>query len=354
MKTPITDASALARFTTTTTKPPTAYPFARVDGRTIPVSEARRGGSYTCLGCGAPMIPRLGSVNAHHFAHKAAGKCDPDNALHETAKVYVERLFLNAKRLGERLDIQHACPDCGTALHTDMAAGDRITIEETVVPNTRSDLAVFRNGVPHMIIEVVVTHNLDDNTRVAYEKSGILVVRVHPSWVAGGVACDVGDALNAPVCNRCTMRSKHVDDFMNDMLKHDGIPRLITHDKNGRPLYQNARSEANKQALFIVQCGFTQQTSRPTLFKYETQFWRVYVDIDSTDVMPMWETDAAAAVYTVPKTGMDEGNCIPDCRNCVVNKAMRVLEKSGVRTRRYFLDDTFCLHEGRPDIKQRL
>lgn len=28
--------------------------------------------SYYCVGCGAEMIPRLGKINAHHFAHKVS------------------------------------------------------------------------------------------------------------------------------------------------------------------------------------------------------------------------------------------------------------------------------------------
>lgn len=354
MKPPTPEASARAASTTPTAKHPTAYPFAREGGSTIPVSEAKRGGNYSCLGCGAPMMPRLGSVNAHHFAHKAAGKCDPDNALHETAKAYVEKLFLDARGRGERLDIQHACPECGTTLHTDMAAGDRIALEESAVPNTRSDLVAFRGGRPHMIVEVVVTHDLDGDTSAAYERSGILVVRVHPSWTANGVACDVGKALNAPVCDRCMARARHVDDFMSDMTSVGGLPRPVTRDRFDRPLYRSVRSEANEQALLIMRCGFEQQPSRPTLFKYETRFWRVYADIDSTKDMSMWETGAAAAVYTVTKTRVDERDRTPDCERCVVDKAMRVLEDHGVHTRRYFQDDTFCWHEEHPDIRQRL
>lgn len=352
MKASIPDSSMLGG-PAPTVKPPTAYPFALENGRAVPVSEARRGGNYSCLGCGEPMIPKLGSVNAHHFAHRAAGKCDPNKALHETAKAHVERLFLNARSRGELLDIQHACPECGTTPHTDMAAGDSLEFEKSVVPGTRSDIVVFRGGRPHMIVEVVVTHDIDDNTRTAYEMSDILVVRVRPLWAAGGVACDVGDSLNAPACDRCIARSKHVDDFMSDMRSVGRLPRPVTHDRFGRSLYQGIRSDANEQALLIMQCGFAQQ-SRPTLFKYETPFWGVYVDIDSTKVIPMWETGAAAAVYTDPRLDKGERDRIPDCRRCVVDKAMSVLGKHGVRTRRYHQDVTFCWHEGHPDIRQRL
>lgn len=333
---------------------PIAYPFAKTGGRTVSASEAERGGDYACLGCGAPMLVKRGSVKAHHFAHRTAGRCDPDHALHETAKSYVERLFLDARRLGKRLHIQHGCPGCGAAQQTDMAAGDSIWRERTVVPNTRSDLAVFRGGRPHMVIEVVVTHDIDDGTRAAYEKSRVLVVRVHPSWTAGGITCMVGESLNAPQCGACVMREYRLDMFLTDAPEHAGAPRLVTHDNGGRVLYPKLRAEANKQALRITQCGFTQQ-NRPTLFRRETKHWNIFADIDSTSVLAIWETNADAAVYAFPKNrDVNEKDCIPDCKNCVVGAATRLLEASGVHTRRYFLDDSHCWHEGRPSIIQTL
>lgn len=337
-----------------TAKPPITYPFAKDGDLVIPVSEARPGGNYACPGCGEPMIPKRGSMKAHHFAHKVVGRCDPDHTLHETAKMYVEKLFLNAKKSGDHLDIQHACPCCGSVSHTDMAAGDYITREETVIQDTRSDLAVFRDGRPYMIIEVVVTHDLEDGTRAAYEKSGVLVVRVHPSWVVGGITCKVGDALNASTCGPCTARDRHVSGFLEGVSEYGGSPRPITHDRFGRTIYSRLGSAALRQATLIMRCGFAQQPSRPTLFKHETEYWNVFADIDSTKVLPIWETNADAAVYAFPKNGMVERDCTPDCMACVTSKARRVLEKAGVRTRRYFLDNSHHWHRGHSNVRQYL
>jgi hypothetical protein len=238
-------------------------------------------------------------------------------------------------------------------MHTNMTAGDRIMCEETIIPNTRSDLVVFQSNKPYMIIEVVVTHDLEKHTCAAYEKSGILTIFVNPSWIAGGITCGVGDALNVPHCDSCITRQQHIDDLLKEMSGHGSMPRLITQDKFGRTLYPKTRSEANQQALLIMMCGFMQQ-DRPTLFKHETEFWNIYADIDSTKEMPIWVTNADAAVYAFPKNKRDERDCKPDCRRCVTSKTKHLLEKYGVHTRRHFRDIEGCWHKGRPNIQQHL
>lgn len=330
------------------------YPLASDGSRVVRVSEAERGGNYACLGCGKPMIPKRGDKITHHFAHKVVGSCSPDSALHETAKAHLERLFLDAKKVGKPLDVQHACPGCGSALRTDMVAGDRMVSEVSVVPGTRSDLVVFVGGRPHVIVEVVVTHDIEDATRDAYGRSGVLVVRVHPSWMDGGVTCRVGDALNAPLCGKCLARKKRVDGFLEGVSGR-GRPRAIRRDRFGRSIKPRLASAAAKQARRIIRCGFKQQPSRPTLFKYETRYWCVFADIDSTKMMPIWETNAEAAVYAFPRNrGMWERRCVPDCRICVADKARKVLEGAGVRVRRYFSASDKHWHMAGSGVSQHL
>lgn len=43
----------------------------------IYIDEAEPGHSYFCPACGSVLIQKLGSINAHHFAHKVKAECDP-------------------------------------------------------------------------------------------------------------------------------------------------------------------------------------------------------------------------------------------------------------------------------------
>ena len=62
-------------------------------------------------------------------------------------------------------------------------AGASIASERTVVQGTRSDLAIFQSdGSLRVIIEVVVTHDLESDTKQRYEEASYPVVTVEPSW----------------------------------------------------------------------------------------------------------------------------------------------------------------------------
>ena len=61
--------------------------------------------------------------------------------------------------------------------------GASIASERVVVKGTRSDLVVFQpDGSPRVIIEIVVTHDLESDTKQRYEETNYPVVTVEPSW----------------------------------------------------------------------------------------------------------------------------------------------------------------------------
>ena len=61
--------------------------------------------------------------------------------------------------------------------------GASIASERIVVKGTRSDLAIFQpDGSLRVIIEVVVTHDLEAATKQRYEEANYPVVTVKPSW----------------------------------------------------------------------------------------------------------------------------------------------------------------------------
>lgn len=63
------------------------YCYARdARGKFVHIKDARAGEPYFCLECGNEMIPRLGEINAHHFAHKVECSCNGESYLHRVAK----------------------------------------------------------------------------------------------------------------------------------------------------------------------------------------------------------------------------------------------------------------------------
>ena len=48
-----------------------------VRGERTHISSAKSDDKYYCPACGNLMIQKHGNINAHHFAHKSCGCCDP-------------------------------------------------------------------------------------------------------------------------------------------------------------------------------------------------------------------------------------------------------------------------------------
>ena len=136
------------------------------------ISEAEKGKTYLCLGCEEQMIPRQGKIKRHHFAHKAGmERCDPDNALHETAKAAICQGFLTAQEGGTSYLLKFSCARCGEPIPTNAALpGASIATERAAVDGTRSDLVITKKDgkSPRIIIEIVVHHDLEIETANRY------------------------------------------------------------------------------------------------------------------------------------------------------------------------------------------
>ena len=164
---------------------------------------------YSCLSCEEPMIAKRGKVKAHHFAHKAT-QCDPDRALHDTAQALIMNAYNEAKERSERYYTHFLCPRCKRNAKFNLVRPGRLIRKEAgdKVKGTRPDLALIEaNGQNAGLIEIVVTHDLEEGTQAAYEQLELTVFKTRPSWETlltyqDEVAVDP-DSLNLPLCREC-------------------------------------------------------------------------------------------------------------------------------------------------------
>ena len=332
-----------------------AYPLAYdVNRNIIRISDAVSQTQYVCVGCNHPMIVKRGIRNAHHFAHKTKKRCDPDMALHETAKTHIIKQFRDACESGTSYNMDVPCSECKQQKVTcDVTMyNSNINPEVSVVDGTRSDLAIFKNDdhTPYTIVEVVVTHDLEASTRDAYVKSGIPVILVRPSW---SNLDEPSYSLNI-TCTLCAQRAKDIMSLIKVIKSTSNThsmkdtPHLanITADQYGRILSQKLKNIVNRCAYLLFKCGFSQQSSRPTLFMYETSFWKIYADLDSTKSMPIWESEGIPALYAYKNNKtISKQECRPDCRECVLETVSNWLSQMGIETRRHFHNMCHHWHE---------
>ncbi len=344
---------------------PSAYtlPYEAVD-----IAKASRGVAHYCFGCHQEMVAKRGPVRRPHFAHKPPHKqCDSNNALHETAKAYICKGFLRAVEKGLEYNLSYPCSSCRCPVGANIAdPGAAIASERSVVPGTRSDLVVTKgDGItPRVIIEVVVTHDLESDTRQKYEDTDFPILKVRPTWdnVATLVEEATGyEGLNVPpLCRDCQksearQRERQVKEQERQRLReseHDqrknkareivvgiaprpgNVPNLteVTHDRYGSPLKTWTRNRIMANARKLAALGFRQQPKRPTLFLFQAEGRRIFADLDSTEVMRIWEVDCAPAIYSFPERNG------PGCRECVLEFVELRLTKYGVIPRRHFED----------------
>lgn len=268
------------------------------------------------------MVARQGSQRAWHFAHKPPlrGCDDPDRALHETAKALIVQGFTAALEAGAEYPAGFSCEDCGRDRSWNMALPARtISVERSVVEGTRSDVVVDRGDKPPLIIEVVVSHDLEPATRIRYENSEFPVFAVYPTWdtVAGLARAVIADVvLNVPSmrCSRCQKEEERrqreiseaqewAESMVRGLRASASKPagsagpsvRPWQHDKFDREMYPQVRRRVFQDAAILLGLGFVQAKEKPWLFLYRLPegCGVVYANFGSTDEVPIWEDTSA-------------------------------------------------------------
>ena len=180
------------------------YPYAIApDGTITGIEEAARGGEFQCPGCRQGMSTVQGdSLRWHYRHHQNVDPCSKDNALHITAQLLIQREFRRAVKERRRYSVSHPCSACRSPmgfLNIALPKARMILEDGEMVKGTRPDVTVKRNKL-RVIIEVVVTHDLEEKTRRTYLKSKIPVYILRMTdfqdleKIEGGVSTD--ESLN--------------------------------------------------------------------------------------------------------------------------------------------------------------
>ena len=296
------------------------------------------------------MVVKKGAIKTHHFAHKAEHvQCDPDSALHEAAKLNIVEGFLKAVESGTTYSLCFHCSQCEAVISVNVAEpGAGVASERSIVVDTRSDLVFTRpDSSARVIVEIEVTHGIEDPTRKLYEESKLPVLTLKvsswdslPSLRKRVMASSTLNVLDT-VCKKCKQQEREYRDrlagyrmMLSGMRRgHYHSPtqlQPILRDKYGAVLYPHVQNKIWRYAQRLIDLGFVQQSSRPTLFAYKIEGWRILADLDSTEVLRIWDVDCVPALYAFP---MDRS-----CRECLLTAVGALLEQNAIPHRRHFED----------------
>ena len=153
-------------------------PWALSDGRLVHVSSVGNGigCGCTCPSCGAKLVARNeGKIRLPHFAHYNSPECEDalETAMHIMAKEIIEkekRIFVPSASFTIR-NFHH--------LHSEarFLEFDKVELEQPL-GDFKPDAVCYKNGKPSLLVEITVTHGIDDEKREKIKKSGVSCVEV--------------------------------------------------------------------------------------------------------------------------------------------------------------------------------
>ena len=129
---------------------------------------------YTCISCEKELIPKIGKINQHHFAHKEILTCNPETYLHKLGKIlfyqeYKDCLIENKPFIIE-LYHDRICNKCEPDFnkvcklekilqkHDLTLHFDKIALEKKEAGFIPDVTLSSKNGEEKIFIEIVVTH----------------------------------------------------------------------------------------------------------------------------------------------------------------------------------------------------
>ena len=273
------------------------YPYADAAGEVVYIDNAKKEQQFVCLGCNQAMRPVQGKDRVWHFRHLPdAEKCDPDSTLHQMAQRIVVQSFKSAVDTRQEYRLTLMCSSCGeTAMDHNVASPDATIAAEdaSLIAGIRPDLVIREADGRVTILEIVVSHDLEDETRASYKASGIPVLSKSfkefddlkglESIFAADSSLNVLDS-SGKWCEKCEAaferrkrivdQAKEFDDLNFERRKRivDQAVAQMKSRPSTTPLFKTWRTTYQKKSMekakILSEFGFQQSMKNPAKFGF--------------------------------------------------------------------------------------
>lgn len=150
-------------------------------GDVVHVSQAEKGISYFCANpnCNSQMVFKKGKIRTPHFAHKHKDfDHEGESILHYNTKILLFDYIKKFISSNDPLYIQFEC-DCSQIHGIDILDGvDDVYMEKNVNGIYRPDIALSLEDEIKMVIEVVVTHDIEPEATTYLKNHNIPYIKV--------------------------------------------------------------------------------------------------------------------------------------------------------------------------------
>jgi competence protein CoiA-like protein len=179
-------------------------------------ARRRERAPFACLGCGEPVVAKLGAQRTHHFAHRPGSTCpltSPETALHLDAKERLLALAADAFAGRRAVRLAARCPSCRREAALDLALAADAAVAEGAAGTLRCDVLLTKGGAPALALEVKVTHAVDAAKEVALAALGLraLEIDAREAWLredGGGATVLTARSLGFPPCAACVASAR--------------------------------------------------------------------------------------------------------------------------------------------------
>ena len=152
------------------------------EGNILHVSEAEKGGTYTCPLCGDRLITRNeGKTQRPHFAHfkKTEAGCNGESLL---LFLFREKaVALLKKHIEQKMafPVRWSCPLCNRPYEKDILQQVTSLSTETNIDGHQPDITLWdAKGRPLIAIKLLVRRKLTKKTIHFYEDKGIILIQI--------------------------------------------------------------------------------------------------------------------------------------------------------------------------------
>lgn len=251
------------------------------NGKIISIDHAQKGESYTCPQCHEPLIFRKKGDGPHahqdHFAHYPGNDCsfytshDPESEIHNLAKEAIYKILQSYIEEQREFPIFWTCPGCGSTFNGDLLKRAK-SVEKEKQYKDRTDNSWFiqpdvslvdENGKLIVAIEVVFTHDVDDNKLQFFAHNNVVLVKIYVQLTED--CNDMGQMLKLPdtvslcfnkdchLCQNQKINRKIYRSYGKDQLGEVGLYVMLTNPFSDERVYGlNFNAEDEKFAKYLA------------------------------------------------------------------------------------------------------
>ncbi|MBQ0089022.1 MAG: hypothetical protein KBT27_06795 [Prevotellaceae bacterium] len=179
------------------------------NGKIVSIEHASKDEQYRCPVCKEPMYYCQKGTGPHaktdHFKHNVKTKCSGggESQIHKMAKEQIYEILRHFIDKQMDLPIVWTCPDCHRDIKANLLKRAKDVRMEHDLDAARPDIDLLdENGKPIIAIEIVFTHDVEENTLRFYDNNNIVLIRIIVKSVED--CNDMMQKLRFPdTCNLC-------------------------------------------------------------------------------------------------------------------------------------------------------